>query len=185
MHPASIQHLNVSYDLSHIPHSRTHKFSWSCRNNQTILFNVEVTYSTHCYSEEVKADTVLPAGSHTFPDRGGKRRVFCPIRYSHSLLLPGLVGKLFEKPTSQVMRTKEKPNWLFYELKMVPPLQSGQRYCVFFNLRQKPSDRNETSPFWLSMFIESAYARSQMVGTTQRLPFGRLAEDCLNFQKRP
>src|SRR3954468_6620058 len=60
-----------------------------------------------------------------------------PIHQVNNLLADLIDGK------------KEKPNWLFYQMEMVPPLQSGQRYYVFFNLRQRPSDHDSIEPYWL------------------------------------
>jgi hypothetical protein len=94
-----------------------------------------------------------------------------------------LVKDLFNKPASLILKPKEKPNWLFYNMDMVPPLRGGQRYYIFFNLRQKVSDRDSTDPYWLSMFIESAYARNQPVGTAEKRPFGRLAEEIVNSNR--
>ncbi|GEO43325.1 hypothetical protein SAE02_74730 [Skermanella aerolata] len=56
-------------------------------------------------------------------------------------------------------------------------MRSGQRYCVFFNLRRRPEDEARVDPYWLSLFIESAYARDEKVGMSRRMPFGRLAEE--------
>jgi hypothetical protein len=182
MHPSSIKHVNTFYDLSHIPRSHASQFSWTGQNGQKLDFKVEVTYSRHCYSEQLKLGDAVPSGSYTFTDKGEKR-IFCPLRHAHSLILPDLIGGLFNKPASQIMKPKEKPNWLFYQMEMVPPLQSGQRYYVFFNLRQRPSDRDSIEPCWLSMFIESAYARNQRVGTTKRQPFGRLAEEIVSSNR--
>ena len=75
------------------------------------------------------------------------------------------------------MRTDRNPNWFFFRLEMVPAMRSGQRYCVFFNLRRRPEDEARVDPYWLSLFIESAYARDEKVGMSRRMPFGRLAEE--------
>ena len=182
MHPNSITHINTFYDLSHIPHSQTYQFSWTNQNGHELDFKVEVTYSRHCYSEALKPSDAILSGSYTFTDKGEKR-IFCPVRHAHSLILTGLIRDLFNKPTSQIMEPKEKPNWLFYQMEMVPPLQSGQRYYIFFNLRQKPRDRDSNDPHWLSMFIESAYAKNERVGTTRRQPFGRLAEEIVSSSR--
>ena len=99
------------------------------------------------------------------------------------MILPDLVRDLFDKPASRIFKPKEKPNWLFYKMEMVPPLRSGQRYYIFFNLRQKASDRDSTDPYWLSMFIESAYAKNQPVGTAESRPFGRLAEEIVSSNR--
>jgi hypothetical protein len=182
MHPKSITHTNTSYDLSHIPHSQAYQFSWIGQNGKKLNYKVEVTYSTHCYSEEHKQGDAINSGSYIFTDKRTKR-IFCPIRHAHSLILPGLVKDLFNKPASLILKPKEKPNWLFYNMDMVPPLRGGQRYYIFFNLRQKVSDRDSTDPYWLSMFIESAYARNQPVGTAEKRPFGRLAEEIVNSNR--
>src|SRR3954471_18614968 len=65
---------------------------------------------------------------------------------------------------------------------LTSPRVPGQLH-IFFNLRQKPRDRDSNDPHWLSMFIESAYARNQRVGTTRRQPFGRLAEEIVSSSR--
>lgn len=173
MHPRSIVHLNNTYDLTHIPHSQTHSFTWIGQNKENYTFNVEVTYTSHFYSEELKS--AAPTGAYTFKDRG-QDRIFCPIRHAHSLLVPGFVNKLLSTPTTRVMKTTWHRNWLYYQLTMTPPLQPGQRYYVFFSLKQKLRDRTSSDPHWLSMVVESAYAKNHRVGTETRKPFGWLAE---------
>jgi hypothetical protein len=100
--------------------AQAYQFSWTGQNGKKLNYKIEVTYSTHCYSEKME---------------------------------------------------------------MVPPLGSGQKYYIFFNLRQKASDRGSTDPYWLSMFIESAYAKNQPVGTAESRPFGRLAEEIVSSNR--
>lgn len=139
-------------------------------------FNVDLTYSKHCYSEELKGDK--PEGAYVFMDRD-QERIFCPNRHAYSLSLPGLVNEFFAKPTTSVQKVKWKSNWVYYRLSMTPPLKSGHRYYVFFNIKQKLIDRDTADPYFMSMYIESAYARDEPVGVEKRLTFGQVAEETI------
>lgn len=165
----AIRHLGVEYTVHHLaPHQAS--FEWTDAN-ETHRLSVRVRYSPHCYSEGTERDT--PAGSFFFSDAGGAR-VFSPSRHAHSLLVPGLIGKLIARPTSRVGLTYEK-NWSLYALKMTPPLGPGELFYTFFRLRRAEPAELEDGVKRIELYVESAYSRLNRVPLRESRTFGSAA----------
>jgi hypothetical protein len=85
--------------------------------------SVNVTFHNHCFSEELKSqnsELELPA-THS---SGKERRVFDPLRYELSLLLPEIIKQFKGK---RIAQTREGS---FVKVS----LESGYEYAVFFGL---------------------------------------------------
>jgi hypothetical protein len=175
-HPESIHHIGIDYTLSHLAEINS-DFSWRALNGRDVRFIVKTTFSDHCYS-----DKNLPRqpGCHIVASRG-VQRVFCTERYERSLSLPALMEGLFTKPTSTVGLTARR-NYMLVCVAMKPPLPTGQRYYVFFNMKSQVVEIS-ASNLAIKCHVESAYTKSTTVPLKRRLPFGRLAEEVV-FGKR-
>ncbi|MHC6156590.1 hypothetical protein ACVSQB_33040 [Bradyrhizobium elkanii] len=167
-HPSKITHLGIDYDLNHLA-QRTVSFDWTHLNKQMKLA-VRVRYSNHCYSLEHYGQKE-PEGSCFVTDNSNRSRLFCPTRHGHSLCLPDLFRQISEKPTHPVALTAED-NWSIFRLQLVPPMQAGEKYWVFFRVKLNSvlSDGSRL----IDLYVESAYPRTTDVVTFRRLPFGRL-----------
>lgn len=81
-----------------------------------------------------------------------------------------MINNLFLKPTTLVILTLEK-NWSIYR-----PLDTGQKYYVFFRVRLSASSNSGMDPHCLDLYVESAYERDQSIKVISRFPFGKVAE---------
>jgi hypothetical protein len=167
MHPQVATHLDVAYDLRHL-WQRFNQFTWRDDYGLDMGFSVRVRYSDHCYS-----DKNLPAlpGCYRVGRRG---RIFCPIRYAHSLNLPPIIEGLFEKPTTEVRLTYEN-NLSIFRVEMSPPLLPRHKYFVFFHV-DVGEPLMDRGLYRLDLFVESAYQRDTPVASRSRFPFGKVAE---------
>jgi hypothetical protein len=175
-HPRSITHHGIEYTLSHLAEN-TGRFSWRILNGREVTFSIKTTFSDHCYS-----DKNLPRqyGCHVVTSRGGQR-IFCTERYERSLSLPALMEGLLTEPTSTVCLTAQR-NYMLVCIVMKPPLPTGHRYYVFFNMKSQVVEIS-ANDLAIQCHVESAYTKSTTVPFKRRLPFGRLAEEVV-FGKR-
>ena len=166
----SIRHEGIDYSLGHLKPS-FHSFAWVSKELKDLKFGVRVRYSSHCYS-----DKSLPyrAEAGVIYEQSA-RRMFCPIRYQHSLSLPEMFKALMERPVETVCLTYED-NWSIYRLQMPSSLRDGEIYYAFFRLKRDRFASTVTDTHRLDLYVESAYPRTTRVAIQARMPFGRVAE---------
>jgi hypothetical protein len=171
-----MQHENFHYngaliDLSHLGQTSA-DFNWNSPiGKQT--YRVWLRYSNHCYSRELDNGEAQPEDAYVV-ETAPKLRVYCPDRCSHTERLVGMMGALFEKPTSKVSLTHDK-NWTTFQL-YLPPEGGGQhRYCAFFRVKNSAEQPEDPTLHFLDMHVESAYVRTNMVRTVRSCPFGMVA----------
>ena len=114
---------------------------------------IHVTFSNHCFTKAYDPES-HPLGTPIFDQSSSRPRTFCPVRYSLSMALPGLIQGL-DHPKAKVSETAAERNWA-YSIKIDDP--QGP-YHVFFELRranEKPQD--------LTLFVESAYHEDPEIG---------------------
>lgn len=109
---------------------------------------IRVTYSNHCFSRdyiegEDSSDLIINEGE-------SKLRVFCPIRYSLSFGLQGLINSL-NSPSIKVSQTKTERNWV-YSIKIDDP--EGP-YHLFFEVSRSPKRKRQYQD--IELVVESAY----------------------------
>jgi hypothetical protein len=173
LHPESLVHFGTDYALKHLVPSY-HSFGWTAEDGSHMAFEARVRYSNHCFSEEI-GQGVPQTGACALAD-GNKIRVFCPVRHGHSMTLPEIMTGLFAKVTTPVCLTHEN-NWTVFRLQMTPALDKGEKYFVFFKVRQaNPGVLTPGQPHRLDIYVQSAYGRAAPVETFRRYPFGRVAE---------
>lgn len=170
MHPASINHLGVTYSLIHL-RQEFRTFSWTCEDKAVRKFSVRVRYTNHCYSDD--PPTPIPPGAHMVPDKQ-KARMFCPHRHAHSQSLPAIIDGLFVKPVTTLCRTTQERNWSMYRLQMTPQMANGSKYYVFLQMLCKFPEIDGVH--FLDLWVQSAYERHDPVFTDRRFTFGRVAE---------
>ncbi|WP_407192513.1 hypothetical protein [Bradyrhizobium sp. STM 3566] len=166
-----IQHCGQEFDVGHLDqHIET--CTWTGAAGEFSCL-VKIRYSDHCYSYEDDGSE-QPENAHIFNDRNGQRRVFCPTRHIHSCELPEILRGLCAKPTHPVALTPER-NWTIFRLMMPSPLDTDEKFWIFFRLRLLVG--NLKKPEEVDLFVESAYPRKDRpVLTGQRSMFGRALE---------
>lgn len=110
---------------------------------------IHVRFTNHCFSVAFDA-AAHPPGTNTFPDGGGRLRVFCPVRYGFSQQLPAVV-RLLSHPAAKVRQTAQRRNWL-HSAQVVGP--TGP-YLIFFEIRRTLRDERHLQD--LNLVVESAY----------------------------
>jgi hypothetical protein len=176
-HPEKIKHLDIEYNLRHLSQT-IEGFGWTHFNKQMKLA-VKVRFSNHCYSLE-HFGKKEPEGAYFMKDNKGRWRLFCPIRYKHSLYLPKLFLEHCEKPTHTVALTAED-NWSIFRAQIPSPMFEGEKYWVFF--RVKPNRMEADGTQLVDIYVESAYPREKPVEVFRRLPFGRLIAETASLIK--
>lgn len=166
----TIKHLGIDYSLGHLK-AKQHVLSWVGKNQQTLNIAVRIRYSSHCYSDKSLPEEIDVGIIH---DRL-ERRVFCPIRYQHSLALPSMFRALIERPVETVYLTYED-NCSIYRLEMPHSLMDGEIYYAFFRVRKASNLPQQLDLHRLDLFVESAYPRKTRVAVKARMPFGRVVE---------
>ena len=110
---------------------------------------IHVRFTNHCFS--VAFDTTAhPSDTQTFPDGGGRLRVFCPMRYGLSQQLPAAVQRL-NHPAAKVRQTAQRRNWL-HSVQVTRP---AGPYLIFFEVRRAPHEERHMQD--LNLIVESAY----------------------------
>jgi hypothetical protein len=165
-----ISHCGASFDIGHLE-QHTETFSWIGAAGQ-FSCSVKIRYSSHCWSFEHDG-TPQAIGSYIFRDRN-QDRVFCPVRFSHSLELPAIFRDLCAKPTHPIWLTPED-NWTIYRLAMASPLLPNEQFWIFFRLKLIEGDAGKPSE--VSLYVESAYPRLGRPITLSRSMFGRVVEN--------
>jgi hypothetical protein len=168
--PRLIRHCGQDFDIGHLD-QHTETCSWTGGAGD-FSCAVKIRYSSHCWSFEHDG-APQAEGSHIFRDRN-QYRVFCPIRFSHSLELPTIFRDLCEKPTARVSHTPEA-NWTIYRLEMPSPLLPGEKYWMFFHVKRTQGEAG--LPTELSLFVESAYPRDRRPVFVRGCPFGKVIEE--------
>lgn len=134
---------------------------------------MRLRYSNHCYSRELDHGEAQSEDAYVV-ETAPKLRGYCPDRYGHTERLFGMMGGLFEKPTSKVLLTHNK-NWTTFQL-YLPPEGGGQhRYCAFFGVKNSAEQPKDPTLHFLDMHVESGYVRTNMVQTARSCPFGMVA----------
>lgn len=175
-HPDKLTYRNVEYSLSHLQ-KHTGSFSWIGKDKGKSDYLVRLSFSDHCYSEEIKNGRNVKEDDliiNTLPTR-----VFCPIRHRESPVLVGMMKGLIEKPTSRIALTAKttggNSNWKIY--KLYTRLDDGGpgRYTVFFSIRRRSKYLTEGAR-WIDVYVESAYLKDKKVPVVTNLPFGQVSE---------
>lgn len=146
-------------DISHLA-SITHRMTLDLRGGkQKKNAFLEISFSNHCYSrgpadgEEIPADMLIPDGSRHMP----RNRIFCPIRYGHSLDLVRKIGELVEG-NGMVCKSRHRN---FFSTTVVTQDENGSTievpYYIFISARKAQEDGK---PPKLVLFVESAYPES-------------------------
>lgn len=111
--------------------------------------SIHVRFTNHCFSVALET-AAQPQGAHSFPDGGGRPRVFCPVRYGLSRQLPVVVQQL-NHPAAKVRQTVQRRNWL-HSVQVVGP---AGPYLIFFEIRRASQDKRHLQD--LDLIVESAY----------------------------
>lgn len=173
-----MQHQDFQYQgqtiaLGHLQQSSA-DFEWVSKDGVKHIYRVWLRYSNHCYSRELDPDEEQEQDAYVV-ETEPRLRVYCPVRYSLTPQLVGMMGNLFLKPTSRVSLTMEA-NWTTYQLYLPHEGGTQQRYCAFFRIRNSSVQPVDGSYHSLDMHVESAYVRSNMVKTERHCPFGQVAQ---------
>ena len=109
---------------------------------------VHVRFVSHCFS------TVFEAATHsldaqTFPDGGGRLRMFCPVRCGLSQQLPNAVQQL-NHPAAKVRQTAQHWNWS-HSVQVASP---AGPHPIFSEIRRAPQDEKHLQD--LNLTVESA-----------------------------
>ncbi|PDT01416.1 hypothetical protein CO666_25290 [Rhizobium chutanense] len=119
-------------------------------------FKVLVTYSCHCFTEELKP--------HHTPDfhyvHKHEKRAFCLVRHGLSHNLPNYIANLLGRP---VYLTKQT-NFFFIR-------SNGGNYVVFFALRPARNPRYDAI-----LTVQSAHLRTNFTRKAQPVTFDDLVE---------
>ena len=131
---------------------------WKTRRGERVNFDIRIHMSDHCYTE----------------GNDQQKRVFDPVRYTHSLHIPDVIDKLCDKPNTTI-KLVERKNYAVFQLSLPSQLKTGEQYWIFFHFK-----RNKINPqsdrLGITMYIESAYPRTAPVITKHHLPFGLALE---------
>jgi hypothetical protein len=119
--------------------------------------SISVKFSHHCFTEAFDASR-HDRQQIVLYERGGRARIFCPIRHKLSFRLPDIVKGL---PDQRVYQTPQSRNYVY----VVPTDISGQTYNIFFMLQRADGDLFAD----LRMTVESAYP-SDGSGTRSKRP---------------
>ena len=171
-----MQHENFHYngtliDLSLLSQTSA-DFDWTSPiGKQT--YRVWLRYSNHCYSRELEDGEARPEDAYVV-ETTPKLRIYCAERYGHTERLVGMMGTLFEKPTSKVSLTYDR-NWATFQLYLPPQGGEQNRYCAFFRVKNSSEQPEDPTLHFLDMHVESAYVRTNMVQTVRSCPFGMVA----------
>lgn len=169
MHPPSICHRDVDYNLQHLQQIFG-DFEWEDRGDR-YRFNTRIRFGNHCYSRELAVDEVQHKGDFVVPDK--QLRVFCPDRYQQTHVLNQVFANLLVKPTTRVAMTHEK-NYTIFKLYAVVGAQQ-ETYRMFFNVKPGKPALLADGSHQLDVFVESAYLKENRVGIRRHLPFGNAA----------
>ncbi len=110
---------------------------------------IRVRFANHCFSESFDA-AVYPPNTPTFPDGGGRPRVFSAERYNLSRNLPDALQQM-NHPKVLVRQTTQRRNWVH----SITVASSAGPYHIFFELRRAPAEERELQD--LNLTVESAY----------------------------
>lgn len=131
------------------PHVET--FALDATDSVRIL----IAYSCHCWT--CAFDPVAHASQTMFID-GTRHRAFDPVRHDASVHLGDLLRAL---PENRLYVTPSDRNYGVYNATL--PDESGAFYTAFFTLTPRSGRFNGTR-HQLTLYVESAYARSQPEG---------------------
>lgn len=133
-----------AYDLSHLEPVRLMVPSQKAQRD----LSVHVRFTTHCFTEGFDAEK--HPSDEIVLDEGRRPRVFCPVRYELSPLLPGLLHGL-NSPSAKVWQTAAGRNWTHSAIVE----GRGATYYLFFEVRRTPPERRRLQD--VEMMVESAY----------------------------
>lgn len=176
IHPEKLTHNGIDYTLSHLQ-KRVESFSWVGKSQESSVYSVKLSFSNHCYSEEIKNGRTIKADDLIVSD--SPSRVFCPIRYRETPILVGLMRGLIEKPTSRIALTAKttggSSNWKIY--KLYTRLDDGGpgRYTVFFSIRRGANELIDGKRK-IDVYVESAYLKEKKVPVITNMAFGLVSE---------
>ncbi|MHC2361777.1 hypothetical protein [Rhizobium leguminosarum] len=168
-HPEFITHHSSSYSLKHL-WKRDDVVAWRRTNGAEVNFQVRTTFADHCYTDE---QLPIVDGCYTVPGKT-RARVFCTDRYARSLQLPVMISGLMQRPGKSVAFTQAK-NWMTMALSMTPPLAVGDRYYIFFHVRDRGTTDDGNAS--VTVHVESAYAKQLRIDVKRNAPFGRVLEE--------
>jgi len=147
------KHGGKTYDLAHL-HPCTLEYKRPSEGNKAAeVYQVEVTYTLHCFSRGLKPRETC-AGDLICSD-GYESRVFDFRRYELSKLLPGIIEAL---PDKKPYHNKNRRN--FFTVEVVTENGSTVEYDVFFKVKKKAKSR-------LEMMIETAFVRDPGYDSTR------------------
>lgn len=177
MLPSAITHHKNEFCLKHLQ-QKIFRFSWRDKSKQNFDFSTRLRFSDHCYSETLEGPA--PKGAYTII-RPDDPRIFDERRYNLSFDARDLAYGLLQKPGTFVfevddIHNPQRRNWTMFSLQTREPLETGERYSVFFSLRRTKGFVSPDGAVGLDMFIQSAYPKSRPTKTAEHLPFGRIAE---------
>ena len=145
------------YDLAHL-HPCTLEYRRPSEGNKAAeVYRVEVTYTIHCFSRELKAEEICD-NALIYSD-GYESRVFDFRRYELSKLLPAIIQAL---PDRKPYHNKNRRN--FFTVEAVTDEALTVEYDIFFKVKKKAKGR-------LEMIIETAFVRD--LGHNSTRPDGK------------
>lgn len=114
---------------------------------------IHVRFTNHCFSESIDA-AAHPTNTFTFPDAGGRPRVFSADRYTLSRQLPAAL-QMLNHPKARVRQTTQRRNFL-HSVAVESPVGP---YHIFFELRRAQADERHLQD--LNLIVESAYSQGE------------------------
>jgi hypothetical protein len=139
------KHGGKVYDLSHLYPCTLEYNRPGEGNKQAEVYKVEVTYTLHCFSRELKPDETC--GDDLMYTDGYERRVFDFRRFELSKLLPGIIQTL---PDRKPYHNNNRRN--YFTVEVVVENGSTVEYDIFFKVKKKAKSR-------LEMIVETAFVR--------------------------
>jgi len=142
-----------AYDLAHL-HPCTLEYQRPSEGNKAAeVYRVEVTYTLHCFSRDLKPKEVCD--DDLMYSDGYESRVFDFRRYELSKLLPGIIQAL---PDKKPYHNKNRRN--FFTVEVTTENESAIEYDIFFKVKKKAKGR-------LEMIIETAFVRDPGYDSTR------------------
>jgi hypothetical protein len=147
------KHGGKVYDLSHLYPCTLEYNRPGEGNKQAEVYKVEVTYTLHCFSRELKPDETC--GDDLMYTDGYERRVFDFRRFELSKLLPGIIQTL---PDRKPYHNNNRRN--YFTVEVVVENGSTVEYDIFFKVKKKAKSR-------LEMIVETAFVRDPGYDSTR------------------
>lgn len=158
-------HISIQGELVDISHLApiTHRMTLDLRGGkQKNNAYLEISFSNHCYSrrpaegEQIPANMLVLDGSRHYP----RNRIFCPIRYGHSIALAQMINVLVQN-NGHVRKSRHQN---FFSTTVVTQDGAVVPYYIFISARKA---QDPGMPKKLVLYVESAYPDSPHIPSPQ------------------